>query len=149
MKIIRFDSNDKEREVEIKIKLTEREYLNFDITKYRRFDDLRGDISRIAEADQVIEAVFRAFDYPLTMKEFVLNSKESGRVKKVAEVRRSIIYHLRKFTPLTITKIGSIFNLTHAMTIYHYGKYQDFLDVGDEEVTRINREVENILDNLN
>ena len=148
MKIKQFKSNDETNEVEIILSLTDVEYQNFNITKYRRFDTIREDLSQIAESDMVIEAVFRAFDYPLDMKDFILDAKESGRVKKVMDIRRAIIYNLRKFTPMTIVQISNIFNLNHSMTIHHSNKFQGFLDIGDPNSVRIDREVERILDSL-
>ena len=148
MKIKQFKTDDTINEVEITLSLTDLEYQNFDITKYKRFDTLREDLKSVANADMVIEAVFKAFDYPIDMRDFILKSKESGRVKKVVDIRRAIIFNLRKFTPMTMVQIGNLFDLNHPMAIYHCNKYQGFLDINEPNVVRIDKEVERVLDSL-
>ena len=148
MKIIEYKTDETKKQVLIRVSMTDHEFDNFDVYRYRKFDDFESSIAHTADAEQVIKAVMKATDYPSCMLEYVMDTKKSGRGAKLIETRRLMMYNLRKYTPLTLTKIGLMFNSDHSTVIHHIKRFNDLLGISDERAIRFDNEVDSIMDRL-
>ena len=142
MKVIEFKMDRTNRVVTIKYALTGDEMQKFDITRTKTIQDIADDMSRSYTPDHVVRATFRALDFPIELYDKVTDAHAVGRFRKMVEVRSACMYQLRKHTEMSLQAIGKMFNLTHASVIHNIKRFQDQLDLNNEEYDLIDREVE-------
>ncbi len=145
MKVIEFKLDRKSNVASIKYKFTDSEVDIFDVGRRRTIKDIVNDLAKSYDADTVIRATFRALDFPIEMYDHITDAKEAGRARKLVDVRSACMFQLRKHTDLSLQAIGKMFGLHHATVIHNIKRFQDQLDLKDEALDLIDREVEYIL----
>ena len=145
MKVIDFKINRLSKIASIKYQLTREELDTFDLRNHLKLEQLE---QVVYDQDAVIRATFRAMDYPIEMMDYTFNRDRSGKTQKVVDVRQACMYQLRKHTDLSYVGIASLFGFTHATAIHNIKQFQNRLDLGEEKIQLLDREVEYILEGI-
>jgi len=145
MRIIDYNLNRTHKTLTIKYALTGDEIEEVDIQRKETISELMESMKRTYTTDQVIVATFKALDYPIEMMDYVFDRERSGKPAKFVEVRRAVMYQLRKHTEMSFPGIANLFGFTHASVIYNVNTFQDMLDINDNYAHQVDSEVERIL----
>jgi chromosomal replication initiation ATPase DnaA len=114
----------------------------FDISRFRTTKNLTTVARQLYDADIIIRATFKAMDYPIEMYDFITDAHRAGKTTRLVEVRRACMWALRKFSDLSLIKIGKKFDLHHATVIHHINVFDGWLDADDAITIRTAKDIE-------
>jgi chromosomal replication initiation ATPase DnaA len=81
-------------------------------------------------------------EYPIEMYDYITNSHKAGRASRIVEVRRACMWALRKYSQLSLAKIGRLFDLDHSTVIHHINKMDGWIEAKDPQVVRLIKDIE-------
>lgn len=93
--------------------------------------DISPTITKSYEADLIIYIVCNHFN--LTASETI----KKTRVENIRSVRQLSMYFLRRYTAMSLKRIGAIYGQDHTTVVHAVAKIKDLISIGDPVVSDI------------
>lgn len=141
MRITKFSENARLKTLNVVIQLTNEEFLDFDINSFDP-EQFVMEIKNTFKPEAIIELVYDYFDLNLTLQEKMQDAKSIGRVARMVRIRGLVMFFLRRYTKLSLSKVASIYGLDHSTVVHHVNKISNSLEkhnsIFKKEVQEIN-----------
>lgn len=134
MRIIKYDENDKLKQVTFTLQLDGVDWNRFNVQEFEPLDIIRSVKSKF-NPGAIQEVVYEYFALPVALQDKMKDAKDMGRVSRLVSIRKLCYFFIRKYTDMSLADIGRLYGQDHATVLHHVRGVGNALEMKEKEIT--------------